>query len=229
MFYSKSTAAIVAILDFLFLAILFVFAPKPYSCNVWFEAFMLIVGGVTLGVVCVKMCCEQNSPMPIAFVEVKTAFIWLTFIALMAAPLLFSNYEIKFRYYVLIHLIGAGVMSMIIIATRMSIRSIKTQDEEFSVTLNVQRRCVVMLSRLQDQMKQVDFGDIVLLDNLNRLNKKFRYGLRKGIRMSVDGEHIFELLDEMQEAFKLRNENELKRLADKLNLEFNDYERMVRF
>lgn len=228
MFYKKSTAAIAAIFVVILLATLFVCASTPYSNNVWFESFMLIVSGICFAVSCVRLCYEQDSPLPIAIVIVRIVFRWLLFVALMASPLFIIDHHIKFKYFALIHFIGFGVCAMLVIATRMSIKSIEAQDAEHPIALRRRRSCFLKLSCLMDEMKQSEFGSDELMKKLSRLNKDFRYGFGNGDKTESEDMHIAELLDEMRNAFNRRDEVEVSRLVDVLRVEFNNRERIAR-
>ena len=228
MFYKKSTAAIAAIFVLILLATLFVCAPRPYSNNVWFEACLLVVSGFCFGMMCVRLCEERDSSLPVAIVGVQVTFRWLLFVAVMAFPILLVDHHIKFKYFALIHFIGFGVCAMLVIAPRMSLKSIESQDAEHPIALESRRNCFLKLSRLIDEMKQVGFGSDELLKNLSRLNKDFRYGFGQGDKTESEDIHIAELLDEMRNAFNRRDEVEVGRLVDVLRVEFNNRERIAR-
>ncbi len=228
MFYKKSTAAIAAILVFILLATLFVCAPTPYSSNVWFEALMLIVCGICFAVSCVRLYYEQDSPLPVAIVGARIVFLWLLFVAFMAIPVLLIDHHIRFKYFALIHVIGFGVCAMLVIATRMSIKSIETQDAEHPITLENRRRCFLRFSCLIDEMKRSGFSNDELMKRLARLCNDFHYGLCSGDKTVPEDTHIIALLDEIRDAFNRRNEIELSRLADALQGEFDNRERIAR-
>lgn len=228
MFYKKSTAAIAAIFVSILLATLFVCAPTPYSNNVWFELFMLIVCGICFIVSCVRLCYEQDSPLPVAIVGMRIAFLWLLFVALMAFPVLIIDHRIRFKYFALIHIIGFCVSAMLVIATRMSIKSIETQDAEHPIALENKRRCYLNFTCLIDEMKRSGFVNDELMKRLTRLCKDLHFGFGNGNKTVPEDSHIVALLDEMRDAFNRRDEIELSRLADALQVEFDNRERMAR-
>ena len=228
MFYKKSTAAIATIFVLILLATLFVCAPRPYSNNVWFEACLLVVSGFCFGMMCVRLCEERDSSLPVAIVGVQVTFRWLLFVAVMAFPILLVDHHIKFKYFALIHFIGFGVCAMLVIATRMSLKSIESQDAEHPIAMESRRRCFLKLSHLIDEMKQSGFGSDELMKKLSLLNKDFRYGFGNGGKTEPEDVHISELLDEMRNAFNEHNEVEVSRLADTLQVKFSNRERMAR-
>ena len=228
MFYKKSTAAIVSIFTLILLAALFVCAPRPYSNNVWLEAFMLVASGISFGITCVRLYSERDSPLPVAIVGVQITFRWLIFVALMASPLFIFDDHIRFKYFALIHFIGLGVCAMFVIATRMSMKSIEVQDNERPVVLENRRRCFLKLSRLIDEIRQSGFGDDELMKKLSQLNKDFRYGFGNRDKTEAEDMHIVELLDEIRNAFNGHDVDEMNRLADTLQVEFRNRERITR-
>ena len=228
MFYKKSTAAIVSIFTLILLATLFVCAPRPYSNNVWLEAFMLVASGISFGITCMRLYSELDSPLPVAIVGVQITFRWLIFVAVMASPLFIFDDHIRFKYCALIHFIGLGVCAMFVIATRMSMKSIEVQDNERPVVLENRRRCFLKLSRLIDEIRQSGFGDDELMKKLSQLNKDFRYGFGNRDKTEAEDMHILEILNEMRNAFDGRNEDEMNRLADTLQVEFCNRERVAR-
>lgn len=228
MFYKKSTAAIAAIFDLILLAILFVCAPRPYSGCVWLEAFMLVMGGVGFGAVCVRLCNAKDSPLPVSVLRAQFTFRWLIFAALMATPLLFADWNIQFKYYALVHFIGLGVWAIYFIAAGMSIRNVEQQDAAHPVALETRRRFYQELSRLINEMSLVKFGAAELGRKLSRLQKDFRYGFGCCEKTVAEDGRIAELLDKLRTAFNARNEIEMAQLVDRLQLEFNNRERIVR-
>ena len=63
---------------------------------------------------------------------------------------------------------------------------------------------------------------------LSRLSKDFRYGFGNGDKTEAEDMHIVELLDEMRNAFNGHDVDEMNRLADTLQVEFRNRERITR-
>ena len=226
MFYKKSTAAMAAILCLILLAVLFVCAPKPYSKNVWLESFMLIASGIGFGIACVRLCYERDSPLPVAITGVRITFRWLVFVVIMSVPILFVDYRVKFKYYALIHFIGFGVCAIFTIATRMSIKAIENQDDNHCVNVENRKRFYLQLSCLLDEMKRLGFGNDELANKLSSLCKDFRYGFGYSDKVRNEDERIVRLLGEMRNALDAHDDMRVSELADVLQVEFNNRERI---
>jgi len=227
MFYSRRTAAIAAILTVLALAVLQVCSPRPYSGNVWLEAAMLVVGGIVLGCISVGIRHKTDSSLPVSIAAVGVTFRYFLFVVVMSVPPIFS-FDVKFRYYALVHGIGLGIWMIHLLILQMGAHSVDEQDGEMANMLEMRRTCHLKLAGVIDRMRKSGMADGTLLKDLERLNERFRLGFGKGVGLVDADSRIRRLLDSLDAAASSKDESEIRRVADELQLQFDGRERAAR-